>query len=122
MNGESTRQKKVGRQIQRDLGKIFQESSRELFAGKMITVTRVRMSPDLSLARVYLSVFPQVTPEEFDALVNVHKKEIRYRLGQLLRHQLRSIPELAFFLDDSLDYIDKIDDLLKKDLGGHDEV
>ena len=114
MNGESTRQKKVGRQIQRDLGKIFQEASRELFAGRMITVTRVRMSPDLSLARVYLSVFPQVQQEEFDVLVNVHKKEIRYRLGQYLRNQLRSIPELAFFLDDSLDYIDRIDDLLKE--------
>jgi ribosome-binding factor A len=114
MDRESTRQKKVGRQIQRDLGGIFREVSQELFGGKMITVTRVRMSPDLMLARVYLSVFPPVGQETFDALVNVHKKEIRYRLGRLLRNQLRAIPELAFFLDDSLDYIDKIDDLLKK--------
>jgi ribosome-binding factor A len=114
MSGESTRQKKVGRQVQRDLATIFREASRELFGGRMITVTRVRMSPDLSLARVYLSVFPPAGPEEFEALVNVHKKEIRYRLGRLLRNQLRSIPELAFFLDDSLDYIEKIDDLLKE--------
>ena len=113
MSGESTRQKKVARQVQRDLGDIFREASRELFAGKMITVTRVRMSPDLSLARVYLSVFPPVEQEAFDALVNVHKKEIRYRLGRRVRNQLRTIPELAFFLDDSLDYIERIDDLLK---------
>ncbi len=114
MNGESTRQKKVARQVQRDLGDLFREASQELFGGKMITVTRVRMSPDLSLARVYLSVFPPVNREQFDALVNVHKKEMRFRLGQRMRHQLRSIPELAFFLDDSLDYIERIDDLLNK--------
>ena len=114
MEREHTRQKKVARQVQRDLGEIFRRASRELFAGRMITVTRVRMSPDLSLARVYLSVFPPVQEEAFDALVNVHKKEIRYRLGQSLRNQLRSIPELAFFLDDTLDYIERIDDLLKE--------
>ncbi len=110
---ESTRQKRVARLVQRELGDIFLKEGKTLFGGKMITVTQVRMSPDLSLARVYLSVFPAVTKEEFDQLVNDQKKKIRYELSGRIHNQLRSMPELAFFLDDSLDYIDRIEKLLE---------
>ncbi|MCD6200369.1 MAG: 30S ribosome-binding factor RbfA [Bacteroidales bacterium] len=110
---ESTRQKRVAKLVQKELGDIFLKESKSMFAGKMITVTQVRMSPDLSLARVYLSVFPAVTKEEFHSLVDEQKKKIRFELSRRIHNQLRSMPELAFFLDDSLDYIERIDKLLE---------
>ena len=79
----------------------------------MYTVTVVRVSPDLSVARVYLSVFPVKKGEDPLADVKEHNSQIRYELGQKVRNQLRIIPELSFFIDDSLDYIDNIENLLK---------
>jgi len=110
---EKTRQKRVARLVQRELGDIFQKESKTMFNGKMISVTRVRMSPDLSLAKVYLSIFPGITKEKFEVLINSRKKKVRYELSLHIHNQLRAIPELAFFLDDSLDYIEKIENLLK---------
>lgn len=110
---ESTRQKKIARLIQKELGDIFQKEGRASFGGKMISVIQVRMSSDFSLAKVYLSIFPGVTREDFEMLVNNRKKKIRYELSRRIKNQVRAIPELAFFLDDSLDYIEKIEKLLK---------
>ena len=82
--------------------------------GVMVSVTRCRISPDLSICTAYLSVFPSEKGEEIISNVNANNKTIRYELGTRVRNQLRIIPELRFFIDDSLDYIDHIDELLKK--------
>jgi ribosome-binding factor A len=110
----STRQNKVARLIQKELGDIFQRESKVLFAGKMISVTVVRMTPDLGLARIYLSVFPM--EKDKDPLFEVHENAalLRRELGNRIRHQLRVVPELVFRIDDSLDYIENIERLLKK--------
>jgi ribosome-binding factor A len=81
--------------------------------GVLISVSAVRISPDMSVARVYLSVFPSDKGEEIVKNINSNMKSVRYELGTRVRHQLRIIPELKFFVDDSLDYIEKIDSLLK---------
>ncbi|MPQ49138.1 30S ribosome-binding factor RbfA [Marinifilum sp. N1E240] len=109
---ESTRQSKVSRLLQKDLGEIFQVESRNLFGGKMISVTTVRISPDLGLAKVYLSIFPSDKSEETLELVKMSSKNIRRILGKRVGKQLRIVPELAFFIDDSLDYIENLDNLL----------
>ena len=80
--------------------------------GVLVSVSVVRVSPDLSVAKVYLSIFPSSRAEEIIKNVNDNMKQIRYELGTLERHQLRIIPELKFFIDDSLDYIENIDRLL----------
>ncbi len=110
---ETTRQQKVARQIQKDLSEIFRHATREITQSKMITVTTVRMSPDLSVAKIYLSVFPSDHADEFLKNMQHHVKHIRLELGKMVRHQLRIVPELAFFIDDSLDYAEHIDELLK---------
>jgi ribosome-binding factor A len=109
----TTRQNKIERLLQRDLGDIFQKGTSTLFKGKMVTVTQVRISPDLSVARVYLSLFPVKDKKEFIDYISSIEGQIRFDLGKRVRHQLRKIPELAFFVDDSLDYIDNIGKLLK---------
>ncbi len=110
----STRQNKVARLIQKEMGDIFLRESKVLFNGKMITVTVVRMTPDLGLARIYLSVFPPDKNE--DPLFEVREKtpRLRHELGNRIRHQLRIVPELVFMIDDSLDYVENIERLLKK--------
>lgn len=108
---ETTRQSKIARLIQKDLSNIFQAQTRRT-RGVLVSVSVVRISPDLSIAKVYLSIFPSSRAEEIIKNVNDNMKQIRYELGTLERHQLRIIPELKFFLDDSLDYIENIDRLL----------
>ena len=110
---ETTRQSKIARLIQKDLSNIFQAQTRQM-RGVLVSVSVVRVSPDLSIAKVYLSVFPSARAEEILTNVNNNASQIRYELGNLERHQLRIIPELKFFVDDSLDYIEHIDELLKK--------
>jgi len=110
----STKQNKVARLLQKELGDIFQKKSK-LFDNKMITVTVVRISPDLLIAKVYLSMYPSSNNESTLALVREHGNELRYELGNRIRNQVRKIPELNFFIDDSLDYIENIDRLLKQD-------
>lgn len=111
---ESTRQNKIARLIQKDLSNIFQAQTRQM-RGVLVSVSVVRISPDLSVAKVYLSIFPSSKAEEIIKNINDNMHKIRYELGTLERHQLRIIPELKFFIDDSLDYIDNIDRLLHKD-------
>ena len=111
---ENTRQQKVARLIQRELATYFQQQTNSLFNGRMVTVTVVRISPDLSVARVYFSVFPSSAAKEVLEIINQNNKNIRFHLGQVIRHQVRIIPELSFFIDDSLDYYERIDNLLKK--------
>ncbi|NLU38675.1 MAG: 30S ribosome-binding factor RbfA [Bacteroidales bacterium] len=110
---DSIRQNKVSRLIQKELAEIFQYESRELFRGKMISVTVVRVSKDLSVAKIYLSIFPSEGNEEIMKLIKQLTPQIRGLLGNKVGKQLRIIPELAFFVDDSLDYIDNIDNILK---------
>ena len=110
---ETTRQQKVARQIQKDLSEIFMHATRDITQSRMITVTVVRMSPDLSLAKVYLSIFPSEDADKFLENLQHRVKHIRLELGKKVRHQLRIVPEIAFFIDDSLDYAEHIDDLLK---------
>ena len=111
---ESTRQNKIARLIQKDLSNIFQAQTRQM-RGVLVSVSVVRISPDLSIEKVYLSIFPSSKAEEILKNINDNMHQIRYELGMLERHQLRIIPELKFFLDDSLDYIENIDRLLHKD-------
>lgn len=110
----STRQNKVARLIQKELGDIFQRESKVLFSGKMISVTVVRMTPDLGLARIYLSVFPSDKNEDPLFKVRGNTSRLRHELGNRIRHQVRIVPELVFMIDDSLDYLENIERLLKK--------
>ena len=110
---ESTRQKKVSRLIQKEIADIFLRKGNEYAPGKMISITRVRISPDLSYAKVYLSIYPSGNQENILYTVQGHSARIRFDLGHKVRSQLRIVPEIAFFIDDSLDYIDKINKLLK---------
>jgi ribosome-binding factor A len=110
---DTIRQSKMARLLQKELATFFQTESRNLFSGKMITVTIVRVTPDMSLAKVYLSVFPQKKDEDIIARITHHAKTIRNVLGRNIRHQVRIIPELAFYLDDSIDYLEHIESLLK---------
>ena len=110
---QETRQNKIARLLQKELSIIFQEQTSAMH-GTMVSVTRVRISPDLSICTAYLSVFPSERGEEILENVNRTNQQIRYALGQRVRYQLRIVPELRFFIDDSLDYIEHIDELLKK--------
>ncbi len=110
---ESKRLQKIERLIQKDLGEIFLLQTKAM-SGVLVSVTKVRVSPDLGLAKAYLSVFPSEKGKEILEAINLNKKAIRFELGQLEKNQLRKIPELAFFLDDSLDYLENIDNLLSK--------
>ena len=110
---QETRQNKIARMLQKELSLIFQQQTRATH-GVMISVTRTKISPDLSICTAYLSVFPSDKGEEILANINANSKQIRYELGTSVRNQMRIIPELRFFIDDSLDYIEHIDELLKK--------
>lgn len=110
---ESTRQAKIARLIQKELSEIFRSQTAKTH-GTIISVSKVRVSPDLSIAKAYLSVFPSAKAPEMLENINRQAKTIRYELAQKVRFQLRKTPELAFYLDDSLDYIEHIDSLLNK--------
>lgn len=109
---ETTRQNKIARLLQKELGEIFLLQTKAM-PGTLVSVSVVRISPDMSIARAYLSIFPSEKSAEMIQSINDSAKSIRFELGKRVRHQLRIIPELKFFVDDSLDYIDKIDSLLK---------
>ena len=103
---ETTRQQKIERLIQKELSDMLQRQTQQA-PGVLVSVSRVRISPDLS-------VFPSERGEEIVANINANVKTVRFELGKRVRHQLRIIPELKFFIDDSLDYIEHIDELLKQ--------
>ena len=109
---ESTRQQKIARLLQKDLSEIFLGYTKSR-PGVIVSTTRVRVSPDLSVARVYLSVFPSSEAEATIQLVNDRQAAIRHDLAARTRYQLRTVPSLTFYLDDSLDYLERIDELLK---------
>ena len=109
---ESTRQKKVSRLVQKELADIFLKKGNEFAHGKLVSITRVRVSPDLSFAKIYLSIFPATNQDEILQSISDHSSKIRFELGQKVRTQLRIVPDIAFHIDDSLDYIEKIDKLL----------
>lgn len=111
---ETTRQAKIARLLQKELSEIFRRQTAKTH-GVIVSVSTVRVSPDLSLARAYLSVFPSAKADEMLQSINESARTIRYELAQQVRYQLRKTPELSFYLDDSLDYIDNIDHLLGND-------
>ena len=100
---QETRQNRIARLLQKELAEIFQSQTRAM-----------RISPDLSICTAYLSIFPSAKSEELLSNIKANEKSIRYELGRRVHNQLRIIPELRFFIDDSLDYIDHIDELLNK--------
>ncbi len=110
---QETRQNRISRLLQKELSLIFQSQTR-MMHGVMVSVTRVKISPDLSVCTAYLSIFPSNKGEDLLKNIQTNEKTIRYELGTRVRNQLRIIPELRFFIDDSLDYIEHIDELLKK--------
>lgn len=111
---ESTRQAKIARLLQKELSELFRRQTAAM-GGVLVSVSAVRVSPDLSVARGYLSIFPSEKAEEILSNINKNAKSIRFELAKILRYQLRKTPELTFFIDDSLDYIEHIDNLLKQD-------
>ncbi|MBR2429432.1 MAG: 30S ribosome-binding factor RbfA [Alistipes sp.] len=111
---DSTRQQKISRQIQRDIAEILQKELSDTLRGTLVTVTTVRVSPDLAYAKLYISVFPF---ERSGATLDLIKEKswyVRKLLGQRIRNQLKIVPELEWFIDDSLEYIENIDNLLNK--------
>lgn len=110
---QETRQNRISRLLQKELSVIFQEQTRATH-GVMVSVTRVKVSPDLSICTAYLSIFPSEKGEEILRNITANGRSIRYELGTRVRNQMRVIPELRFFIDDSLDYLERIDELLKK--------
>ena len=110
---ESTRQAKISRLLQKELSEIFRRETAKTH-GVIVSVSAVRVSPDLSVAKAYLSIFPSEKAMEVMENIEASKQTVRYELAQIARHQLRKVPELQFYLDDSLDYIENIDSLLSK--------
>ncbi|MDA3906223.1 MAG: 30S ribosome-binding factor RbfA [Bacteroidales bacterium] len=112
---ESQRQQKISRLLQKDMGDILQKDMSNLGLGAMLTVTKVSVTSDLAFAKVYVSLLAADDHAKVIANLNKHSKEVRYILGQRVRNQLRIIPTLRFFEDDSLDYLQNIERILKKD-------
>ncbi|HKJ06769.1 MAG TPA: 30S ribosome-binding factor RbfA [Flavobacteriaceae bacterium] len=110
---ETNRQKKIAGVIQKDLAEILQHAARDGMKGVIISVTKVHVTTDLSQAKVYVSVFPQLKREIIVEGINANRSSIRYELAQRTKHQLRRMPDLHFYIDDSLDYIEGIDNALK---------
>jgi ribosome-binding factor A len=111
---ETTRQQKIARMLQKEFGEIFLLYARKL-QGTLITVTGVRVSPDLGIVHVHLSIFPSEKGAAILQQVIADTKALRFDLGRRVRNQLRIVPELFFHIDDSLDYLENIDNLLKQD-------
>lgn len=114
MESTNTRQQKIAKQIQKDVAGIIQREYSAALRGTLVTVTTVRVSVDLAYAKIYVSVFPFDHAEATLALLTEQNRAIRGLLGNLMRNQVKSIPELQFFIDDSLEYIENIDNLLNK--------
>ena len=109
----TTRQQKIASLLQRELANIFLQDSKSIY-GCMITVTKATITPALSIARAYLSIYMASDKDAVIGAVRANTKDIRFRLGQQVKSQLRIVPQLEFFIDDTLDYIENIDRLLKQ--------
>ena len=110
----STRQLKVASQIKRDMAEIIRGKGMAAFDGALVSVSGVKISPDLSQAKVYVSIFPSSKSETVMEIIGDHTRALRGELGRRVGKQLRIVPELQFYLDDSLDYVEHIEELLKK--------
>lgn len=110
---QNKRQEQVSGLIQKELSKIIQHKFNGLVPGRLLTITVVRISTDLSIARVYLSIFPSTDASNIIKEINMNSPRLRFELGNVIKNDIRHIPELFFYLDDSLDYIDRIDKALK---------
>ncbi|CAG0960765.1 Ribosome-binding factor A [Flavobacteriales bacterium] len=110
----SIRQQKVARLLQRDLSEIFLKLRNTHLEGCMVSVTMVRISPDLSYAKIYCSLFGSALPQHYLECIQANKNIVRKELGIRVKKQLRIVPELDFYIDDSIEYASKIDELLKK--------
>jgi len=110
---ETTRQNKINRLLQKELSDTFLNQTKGMH-GVMVSVSQVRVSPDLSVARAYLSIFPSDKGEELIKNIKANSKSIRHEIAGRVRFQLRKMPDLTFFLDDSLDYAENIEALLRK--------
>ena len=111
---EGKRQAKISRLIQRELSEIFRRQT-AMMGNVLVSVSEVRVSPDLSIAKAYLSIFPPEKSEEIIKNIKAQSKTVRYELAQAVKSVLRKCPDLQFYLDDSLDYIENIDRLLAAD-------
>lgn len=109
-----TRQLKVARELQRDLAEIIRRKGMAAFGGAMVTVSEVRISPDLSIAKVFVSIFPSEKQGAVMQILEENKKSIRGELGREVSSQLRIVPDIDFLIDTSLDYAAHIDELLRK--------
>lgn len=118
---DSTRQQKFSRLIQKEIGEQFQRDGYNYYGKAFVTVLAAKVSPDLAIAKIYLSIFGAKDAKEVLTNIEKHTKEIRRKLGASIRHQARIIPELKFFIDDSLDYVEKIEKLLKETKKKEDE-
>ena len=110
----STRQLKVASQIKRDMAEIIRSKGMAAFDGALVSVSGVKISPDLSQAKVYVSIFPSSKSETVMEIIGEQTRALRGELGRRVGKQLRIVPELQFYLDDSLDYVEHIEELLKK--------
>lgn len=108
---ESKRQRQVAKQIQKDLGEIFQREMKQAFDKAFVTITDVKTTPDLAIARVYLSFLLAKDKEGLLATIREHTKAIRNHLAARVRHQLRIVPDLQFYIDDTAEYAQKIENL-----------
>ncbi|MBO9676129.1 MAG: 30S ribosome-binding factor RbfA [Sphingobacteriaceae bacterium] len=111
---ESKRQQKFAGVLQEELAQVFQREGAAFLPNTLVTITRVRVSPDLAVAKVYLSFLNTNNTTLSINTVNAHAGEIRYKLGSRIRHQVRVVPELTFFLDDTNEYVERMDHLFDK--------
>ena len=110
---DSKRQTQVAGLVQKELANILQFKFNGLVPGRLLTITGVRMPPDLGLAKVYLSIFPSTDGQSIIKEINANVSRIRYELGNAIRNDVRRVPELVFYLDDSFDEVERIEKALK---------
>ncbi len=113
-NIESTRQLKVGKELQKHMAEIIRSKGMAAFGGALVSVSGVKVSPDLSVAKIYVSVFPSEKAEAVMGSLEENTRALRGELGAKVGKQLRIVPEIVFYLDSSLDYVEHIEELLKK--------
>jgi len=114
MEGASTRQLRVAREIQKAMAEILRSKGMAAFGGAMVTVSEVRVSPDLAVAKVFVSIFPSDKADSVMKILADNLRSYRGELGHVMGRQLRIVPDIVFMLDTSLDYAEHIEELLKK--------
>ena len=111
---ESKRQQKFAGVLQQDLAAIFQREGMNYLPNTLVTITKVRVTPDLAIARVFLSFFNNANVQQSLQIVKSHANEIRYKLGARIKDQVRVIPQLEFFVDDTNEYVERMDKIFDK--------